>query len=299
MEGLRLILWGLFKKVVIADRLAMYVDRVYDHPDAFVGWPLLVATYFFAFQIYCDFSGYTDIARGSAKVLGYDLMENFRRPYFAKSIGEFWHRWHISLSTWFRDYLYLPLGGNRVGRWRWYYNVLVVFVLSGLWHGANWTFMIWGALHGGYLLVSKITDKERARLRTSAGLENHPQVKKVWQVAITFHLALFAWVFFRANSLTDAVTVLKNIVPLRLTDFVRALPTGFYNDNFARGWFDLTVAFALIGLLVTVQLSQRSGQMSHVLTTRPWLRWSVYYATVMGIVLLGVFHHAEFIYFQF
>lgn len=300
VEGLRLILWGLFKKVVIADRLALYVDRVYDHPDAFHGWPLIVATYFFAFQIYCDFSGYTDIARGSAKVLGYDLMENFRRPYFARSIADFWRRWHISLSTWFRDYLYVPLGGNRVGRWRRYYNLIVVFVLSGLWHGANWTFMIWGALHGLYMVVSRVTQNWRNRLAARSGLDQRPALRNIWQVLVTFHLTLFAWVFFRANSFGDALTILGNSLSLRLADFTRALPTGFYNDNFARGWFDLVVAFALIGLLVTVQFRQsRSGQDTVTLPKPIWLRWSVYYAAVLAIILFGVFTHAEFIYFQF
>jgi len=300
VEGLRLILWGLFKKVVIADRLALYVDRVYDHPDAFLGWPLLVATYFFAFQIYCDFSGYTDIARGSAKVLGYDLMENFRRPYFARSIADFWRRWHIALSTLFRDYLYIPRGGNRVVGGRRYYNLMVVFVLSGLWHGTSWTFMIWGALHGLYMVVSKVTANWRNRLAEQHGPARRPGLRNIWQVLVTFHLTLFAWVFFRANSFSDALTVLGNSLSLRLADFTRALPTGFHNDNFARGWFDLAVAFSLIGLLVTVQFLQtRNGRETAALPRPTWLRWSVYYAAALAIILFGVFTHAEFIYFQF
>jgi alginate O-acetyltransferase complex protein AlgI len=153
-SGLRLMLWGFFQKVVIADRLAYYVNEVYNHSDLYHGWTIWVATFFFAFQIFCDFSGYTDIARGAARILGYDIMLNFRRPYFARSIRDFWQRWHISLSTWFRDYVYIPLGGNRVVRWRWYYNLLLTFVISGLWHGANWTFLFWGALHGLYLILS-------------------------------------------------------------------------------------------------------------------------------------------------
>ena len=142
VDGLRLMLWGFFKKLVIADRVGAYVDVVYASPDDHSGMTVLIATYFFAFQIFCDFSGYSDIAIGSARILGYDLMDNFRRPYFSKSISEFWRRWHISLSTWFRDYVYIPLGGNRVVKWRWYYNLMVVFVVSGLWHGANWTFVV-------------------------------------------------------------------------------------------------------------------------------------------------------------
>lgn len=160
-SGLRLILWGFFKKIVIADRLAVYVNAVYANPSAYDGPSLLLATYFFAFQIYCDFSAYSDIAIGSARVMGFELMQNFRRPYFARSIQEFWQRWHISLSTWFRDYVYLPLGGNRVPTWRWYTNLLLVFLVSGLWHGANWTFVVWGALHGTYLVFAIATRDRR------------------------------------------------------------------------------------------------------------------------------------------
>jgi alginate O-acetyltransferase complex protein AlgI len=164
-SGLRLMLWGFFMKIVIADRLGLYVEPVYGEPGLYGGTTLLVATYFFAFQIFCDFAGYSAIAIGAARVLGYDLMENFRRPYFAASIREFWGRWHISLSTWFRDYVYIPLGGNRVGATsRWYANLFIVFLVSGLWHGAAWTFVVWGSLHGGYLIVSLATAEVRDRV---------------------------------------------------------------------------------------------------------------------------------------
>jgi D-alanyl-lipoteichoic acid acyltransferase DltB (MBOAT superfamily) len=152
ISGLQRMTWGFFKKVVIADRLALLVNTVYNHPTEFSGMPLIIATYAFGFQIYCDFSAYSDIAIGAARVMGFDLMENFRQPYYARSIPEFWRRWHISLSTWFRDYVYLPLGGNRVKLPHWVFNILVVFVVSGLWHGANWTFVIWGALHGIFMV---------------------------------------------------------------------------------------------------------------------------------------------------
>ncbi len=161
VSGLRLMLWGFFLKIVVADRLALFVNEVYADPGAYSGSALLLGTYFFAFQIFADFAGYSCIAIGAAGVMGYDLMENFRRPYFAASIREFWGRWHISLSTWFRDYLYIPLGGNRVSRWRWYVNLFAVFVISGLWHGAAWTFVVWGALHGAYLVVSLVTSDLR------------------------------------------------------------------------------------------------------------------------------------------
>jgi D-alanyl-lipoteichoic acid acyltransferase DltB (MBOAT superfamily) len=153
-SGLQKMLWGFYKKIVIADNLAILVDGVYNNIDNYSGIALIVATIFFTFQIYCDFSGYSDIAIGSARVMGFELRENFKRPYFSKSIQEFWQRWHITLSSWFKDYLYIPLGGNRVIKWKWYYNILITFLLSGLWHGANWTFIIWGGLHGSYLILA-------------------------------------------------------------------------------------------------------------------------------------------------
>jgi len=168
-DGLKLMVWGLFKKVVIADRLAVAVDLVYNNPTSYSGWPLVVATYFFAIQIYCDFSGYTDMARGAAQVMGFRMMENFRAPYLATSIGEFWRRWHISLSSWFRDYVYIPMGGNQVPRWRWYANLMAVFLLSGLWHGASWTFVIWGGLHGLRSMMTAINTMERRTSTNSVG----------------------------------------------------------------------------------------------------------------------------------
>ena len=172
VEGLRLILWGAFKKIVIADRLAIYVNTVYNAPRHYSGLPLIAATIFFAFQIYCDFSAYSDIAIGAAKILGFDLMENFRQPYFSKSVREFWGRWHISLSTWFRDYLYIPLGGNRVTFTRHLLNLMIVFVVSGLWHGASWTFVIWGALHGLYIVGRNDPAPRNTSFRLPAALED-------------------------------------------------------------------------------------------------------------------------------
>jgi len=300
VDGLRLMLWGFFKKIVIADRLAVYVNQVYNHPGDFSTGPLILATYFFAFQIYCDFSGYTDIAIGSARVMGYDLMENFRRPYFARSIAEFWRRWHISLSSWFRDYLYISLGGSRVWRWRWYYNLILVFTLSGLWHGANWTFFAWGALHGGYMIMSDLTRPIREKLVSVFRLRRRPTLRKWLQAGITFHLVLLAWVFFRANSLGDAVLILRKIAAVDLADLAADLTRGFYANDLSRGWFDLGAALAGIGLLLGLQLAQRRGGLSSFLGTRPvWQRWGLYYAVVMAIILFGVYEHAEFIYFQF
>ncbi len=300
VDGFRLILWGFFKKVVIADRLAVYVSQVYNHPDAFTGLPLILATYFFAFQIYCDFSGYTDIARGSAQVMGYSLMENFRRPYFAKTVIDFWQRWHISLSTWFRDYVYGPLGAKRKPKWRWYYNLMVVFVLSGLWHGANWTFFIWGALHGTYMVLSNATRRLRGKMIILFTLDKHPRVHQWTQMFITFHLVVFAWIFFRANSLSDALLILRRIPAINRSSATADLARGFYTNDIARGWFDLSVAFACLAVLLTAQMWQRRGEVRDALSARPaWMRWAVYYVAVMAIILFGAYEHAPFIYFQF
>ncbi|MEL6614651.1 MAG: MBOAT family O-acyltransferase, partial [Bacteroidota bacterium] len=211
-SGLRMMLWGLVMKCVVADRLAPYVDTVYSAPEAFGGAATWMATYAFAFQIYADFAGYSLVAIGAARVLGFDLMQNFARPYFSKSISEFWRRWHISLSSWFRDYLYIPLGGNRVSRARFYTNILIVFAVSGLWHGAAWPFVIWGALHGLYLIIGAATGAARDRLWArvgpqavagvrASGVALGDGVQRWVRVFITFHLAVFAWVFFRARTM--------------------------------------------------------------------------------------------------
>jgi D-alanyl-lipoteichoic acid acyltransferase DltB (MBOAT superfamily) len=189
--GLKRILWGLVKKVVIADRLALMANGVFSSPQDFSGLSLLIGTYAFAFQIYADFSAYSDIAIGSARILGFRLMENFDRPYFAASPGEFWKRWHISLSTWFRDYVYIPLGGDRQGKGRWVAAILVTFLLSGLWHGANWTFVAWGVFHGLLIVLARTVGKA-VRLPRAAG------------IILTFHLVVLGWIYFRAASLADA-----------------------------------------------------------------------------------------------
>lgn len=181
VSGLRLMLWGFFKKIVIADRLAIYVNEVYNSPAEFQGLTLILATYFFAFQIYCDFSGYSDIAIGAARIMGYDLMINFRQPYFSQSIAEFWKRWHISLSTWFKDYLYIPLGGNRVAKNRWYFNLMAVFLISGLWHGANWTFVLWGFLHGFYLVFSIWTQNIRDTISHAFRVDRFPALQRFFK----------------------------------------------------------------------------------------------------------------------
>jgi D-alanyl-lipoteichoic acid acyltransferase DltB (MBOAT superfamily) len=289
-DGLKLMAWGFFKKLVIADRLAVYVNMVYNHPTDFSGGPVWLATYFFAFQIYCDFSGYSDIAIGAAQVMGFKLMDNFRRPYHARSIGEFWQRWHISLSTWFKDYLYIPLGGNRVSVARRQWNVVVVFLVSGLWHGASWTFVIWGALHGFYMLCSSWLEPWRQRLHARFGLVRRPRLLQALQIAITFHLVLFSWIFFRANSLHDALVILERlwIWPAE-------------HQSVALGKIEMIVALVSLLLLEAVQIGQHHGSFRHQLAGKPaWLRWSLYYGLVMVILLFGMMaSEQQFIYFQF
>ena len=207
-DGLQLMLWGAFKKIVVADRISTVVETVYSNPESYSGPILILATFFFSIQIYCDFSGYSDIAIGSARVLGYDLMKNFQRPYFATSAKDFWRRWHISLSTWFRDYVYKPLGGNRVTMRRWAINTMIVFVVSGLWHGANWTFIAWGALHGLYLLLESWTQRPRQWLVEATFLSTHPNLYRAIKIPLVFVLMMAGWVFFRAESLADALSIL-------------------------------------------------------------------------------------------
>jgi len=297
-EGAKLIFWGLFQKVVVADTLSTLVDSVYDKPTQYTGISFAVATVFFAFQIYCDFSGYSDIAIGAAQILGYRTMENFNRPYFSKSIAEFWRRWHISLSSWFRDYLYIPLGGNRVSIPRGYLNLLVVFLLCGLWHGANWTFVIWGGLHGGYLVFSNVTQRARERVVQKLGLENTPRLSKSLKVLTTFIFVCFAWIFFRSNSVSDAFYIVSHL----LTGWETVFNMETLRDGLSLGpsRFQWIVGTASIGLVLFVQLLQRQGRVIDQLSKKPvWLRWSIYYAMISIFLLCGSLQSKEFIYFQF
>ncbi|UCC43724.1 MAG: MBOAT family protein [Candidatus Zixiibacteriota bacterium] len=299
-DGVRLMMFGFFKKVVIADRLAVYVNNVYNHPDDHSGLTLIVATYFFAIQIYCDFSGYSNIAIGAARVLGYDLMTNFNRPYISRSVAEFWKRWHISLSSWFKDYLYIPLGGNRVGRWRWHYNIAVVFLVSGLWHGANWTFLAWGMLHGIYLMASTWTRDWRDRMWRLVRPSGNERLRLGLSIFITFHLVLFAWIFFRANSIGDAWVILQGIAETSLTNFKLDIPAGFHRENLMFAWFELLLAGLSVAVMAFISHIHRNQELRLFMGGRArWQRWAVDYALILGIFLMGVYEHAEFIYFQF
>lgn len=289
VSGLQLVLWGLFKKVVIADRLAPIVDAAYRNPAFTSPADLIIATYFFAFQLYCDFSGYSDIAIGTSRVLGIELFENFRRPYLSTSVREFWaQRWHLSLSAWFRDYLYFPLGGSRVARWRANLNLMVVFLVSGLWHGANWTFVVWGGLNGLYQVAEGLIAGRRTRVDDA----RRPFVPQLLGGILTFHLVLVSWVFFRAASLGDAVAVFTRIwsgggaLP-------RLLLTRLQDPL-------IQLSLALVMLLLVVEAFDELRSVWIRLARRPvYLRWAAYYALLLLLVVLGQWNFAQFVYMQF
>ena len=303
-NGLKLMLWGFFKKIVIADRVAVIVNQVYNNPSDAAGLPLLIGTYLFAFQIYCDFSGYSDIAIGAAQVFGINLMKNFRRPYFAKSIREFWQRWHISLSTWFRDYLYQSLGGSRTTRWRWYYNIMIVFLISGLWHGGNWTFVIWGGLHGSYYLFSYWTRNIRPRLTRFLKLDKVPFIQKTLRVLFIFHIVLIGWIFFRANTLSDAIFIITHLFTGIGDIFNRIRELGITPGIFNYG-FELSVSEMFIGMCAIIILGIhhliQGRQSARVwLNAKPiWIRWAAYYGILLSVLGFGYMEPSEFIYFQF
>ncbi len=284
-DGLRQMLWGFTKKVLVADNLARHVDNVFGAYAGLDGLHIVIGTFLFAIQIYCDFSGYSDIAIGCARLFGFDLMRNFAFPYFARDISEFWTRWHISLSTWFRDYLYIPLGGSRVGRARQLANVLIVCVVGGLWHGATWTFVIWGALHGIYYLPLVILRTHKKHQSYDHRAQWMPSVRDGMRMLATFVLVLIAWVFFRAESVGDAIGI-----------FTRALehPLG------AGGYGHYLKPIGLSLVLLGAEWLGRSRE--HALDIRTWprpVRWLTYYVLVFLILWKGDFGHVPFIYFQF
>jgi alginate O-acetyltransferase complex protein AlgI len=295
-SGLRLMIWGLFKKVVIADRLAIVVDTVYTNPYQHNSISLIIATVFFAFQIFCDFSGYSDMAIGSARVMGFKLMKNFDNPYQSKSINEFWKRWHISLSTWFKDYLYITLGGNRVSISRWYLNLFIVFLVSGLWHGANWTFVIWGALHGFYLVFGLVTNNIRQRISKALYFNKLPIIS----VLTTFVLVAFAWIFFRTDDVHSAIYIIKKIIKgiPELVDMLLNHQSIFENMGLRKK--DLTLSVLLILFLESVHFIQSKINLTNFFLKRTiYFRWAVYYFIILTIIYLGVFDDRQFIYFQF
>lgn len=293
VEGLQRILWGVFKKVVIADRLAIYVNAVYNDVGQYQGAPLIIATVFFAFQIYCDFSAYSDIAIGTARIMGFNLMENFRQPYFATSIREFWGRWHISLSTWFRDYVYIPLGGNRVPLMRNLFNLMIVFLLSGLWHGAGWTFVIWGALHGLGVVVVAYTRAQG----WSFFAPDSAWWRRMLAWALTFAFVTLCWVFFRANSLDDALYILANALPLGGQDIVQPFSMALLPAQ-----TELMLSCWLIGFLLLVDYGLQQQSLARFVARWPVVvRWVGYYGLGAAVIWSGLYGTGaqQFIYFQF
>lgn len=290
-SGLKRMAWGFFKKLVIADRLALYVNDVYSAPRNFNGLQLTLATFFFAYQIYCDFSGYTDIALGAAQVLGFRLRENFDTPYYSLSLSEFWRRWHISLSTWFRDYVYIPLGGNRVSKQRHIVNLLITFGISGLWHGANWTYVFWGLLNGLYLVAGWLTKGWRDRMFGVIGLHEHTLVRRTIMLSTTFVLTCVAWIVFRARNMSDALYVFTH------------LASGWNFHQIATQQFflrQLPVAIAAILALEIGQLWNGAVSVTSFVGKMPMaVRWALYAGFVMTVVMFGVYKQMQFIYFQF
>ena len=298
-DGLLMMLWGLIKKIVIADRLAILVNTVYQEPQIYYGMPLLVASIFFSFQIYCDFSGYSDMAIGCAKIFGYDLMENFKRPYFSQSIAEFWRRWHISLNTWFKDYLYVPLGGSKVGKLRRYLNIMIIFTISGLWHGAAWNYVVWGFGHGmlqilGYELKS-VRDFFVKILKVDRQTFSH----KLFKILITFFLANIMWVFFRANSLKDSIYILRKMFR---TNFWTFFDGTMYRLGLDEYDFKLSIKLMCF-LLIADFISEKINFKEFLQKQGLLFRWLIYFIGIFSVVIFGIYGNNEivsnFIYFQF
>lgn len=289
IQGAKLILWGLFEKIVVADNLAVYVDAAYENLEEHSGFSLVLAAFFFSLQIYCDFSGYSDIARGTAKLLGIELMQNFKSPYFAHSIKDFWERWHISLSTWFKDYVYIPLGGNRSGKVRSNLNLLVTFLVSGLWHGANWTFVAWGGAHGIVRVIEKLFRGEKKLERRLCLLV---------KTCIVFAFTMLAWVLFRAQSISDAAYVFRHLFD-GISKPLQYARDGFNHIGMSKGGL-LIVFSCYIAPLFWHDLIALRGESGRGFSANKRLEWVAYILLGLLIAFLapkGV--AAEFVYFQF
>ena len=295
-QGIQLMVTGFFKKMIIADGISVVVNTAYANPAEHSGMQLLIATWLFAIQIYCDFAGYTEIARGAAKVIGFDLMLNFNRPYLATSMVGFWRRWHISLSTWFRDYVYIPLGGNRGTLVRTSINLAIVFLISGFWHSANWTFVVWGALHAFFVVAYVLSEAPRARLKQAA---------RGWGAALTtflswlltFNLVSFAWIFFRAANMHDAMLIVRRVFTDLRWSGIGEFHPGLDSLQFA-------VAMTVIGLLALLEVINTRTPVWALIDRQPrWARWTAYYAIGIAFVVLLLLGPRQgpqpFVYFQF
>ena len=287
---MRQILWGLFKKIVIADNCAEYANLIFNHSEDYSGSTLVIGALFFTFQIYGDFSGYSDIAIGTGRLFGFNLMRNFNFPYFSRDIAEFWRRWHISLSTWFRDYLYIPLGGSKGGTGMKIRNTFIIFIVSGFWHGANWTFIIWGALNAIYFLPLMLTKNNRNNLDIIAKGRYFPSIKDFFFMALTFGLTVFAWIFFRASSLEHAISYISEIIS----------PSLFTVPVFAARNESITTILLVI-IFITIEWFGREGQYAisdlGIKWKRP-LRHCLYYGLIIAIFWFSG-NEQQFIYFQF
>ena len=301
-NGLILMVWGYFQKMVIADRVAVIVDTVFSSYYMYGSFELIAAAVGFAVQIYCDFSSYSTIAIGASQIMGIVLMENFRMPYFSKSIQEFWHRWHISLSTWFRDYLYISLGGNRCSKLKRYCNLLITFLVSGLWHGANWTYIFWGGVHGIYQIIGAELSGTKNKVNKICKTKTNCISFKVGQMAVTFLLVDFAWIFFRSDSLGDAFYYIERI-------FTRWNPWALYDGtlyNCGLDRFEINILLAAIVILILVDIIGYKKQLridSFLKSQCVWFRWGTVLVWIMGIAIYGMYgigyDAKQFIYFQF
>lgn len=290
VDGLRQILWGLFKKIVIAENCAEYANLIFNNSENYSGSTLALGALFFTFQIYGDFSGYSDIAIGTSRLFGFDLMRNFAFPYFSRDIAEFWRRWHISLSTWFKDYLYIPLGGSKGGKWMQVRNIFIIFIVSGFWHGANWTFLVWGALNAVYFLPLMLTNNNRKNLEIVAQGKILPSVKEIASMLLTFGLTILAWIFFRAENIGHAVNYISEILS----------PSIFTIPRFA----PLEEVLSLICLLTGFIIVEWIGREQHYAIANLGVKWkrpvkyAMYYAIIIAIFWFGG-KEQQFIYFQF
>ncbi|SEP54891.1 MBOAT family O-acyltransferase [Flavobacterium urocaniciphilum] len=286
VDGLRQILWGLFKKIVIADNCAEYANLIFNNSDDYSGSTLIMGALFFTFQIYGDFSGYSDIALGTSRLFGMELLKNFNFPYFSRDIAEFWRRWHISLSSWFKDYLYIPLGGSVGGLKLKIRNTFIIFLVSGFWHGANWTFIVWGALNALYFLPLLLSNTNRNYMKIVAYDSNLPSFKELVSIIITFSLTVFAWIFFRANSLTHAITYIKDIFTSKLIALPEVRPT---------------FVIVLVAIFILIEwIGRRNNYALEKMFTEKsvFVRWSFYFVLLFAIFIFST-KEQEFIYFQF
>ncbi|MES2480151.1 MAG: MBOAT family O-acyltransferase [Bacteroidota bacterium] len=286
INGLRQILWGLFKKVVIADQCAQYANMIFDNPSSYSGSTLVLGAIFFTFQIYGDFSGYSDIALGTARLFGIELLRNFAYPYFSRDIAEFWRRWHISLSTWFRDYLYIPLGGSKVGLWQKVRNTFIIFLVSGFWHGANWTFIAWGFLNALFIMPSILFQTNRNNLEIVAKGRLLPDVREILSIVFTFSLTVFAWIFFRSDNISAAFHYIAGIFSSSLFSIPTVRPS---------------ILFCILAVFMLVEWLGREQQFALEQFALKWnraIRWSMYYTIILAIFYFAI-SDQQFIYFQF